>query len=120
MQEGKIIVEHRTHPRIQEQIHIDYCLFEEPMPVQAQNNKNSLGLNMSFGGIYLKGVQDLKAGNIIRLNLTLPSQKETIPAFAEVVRISGQGAGIRFLVMAEDDEKTLNAHLSKKLADNSG
>lgn len=79
--------------------------------------------NLSKGGAFLSGRQNLKVGDRFPIEFVLPDNKTTVSCMSEVVwkkkydqdgLQSAEGLGIKFVDMAPDQEKVIGDWVNKE------
>lgn len=118
MPEGKMSVERRANPRVSIKIPIKYRLEDNSSVLRGieewrQTEKNGYTLDMSTGGMHIAVDQPLKVGEIIKFDVYLLDPSNVVSIYAEVIRVSKEGAGLHFLMMKNNDMETLKAFLDK-------
>ena len=58
--------------------------------------------DVSSSGVYIKTPRNLFAGQEIAMTFTFPQAQKTIMATGEIVRISYDGAGVKFTIFFND------------------
>lgn len=117
MPEGKMSVEKRAFPRIAVKIPVKYRVVEEGKEAKdiqdwRRSELNAYTLDVSLGGLHLVLDQPLKVGEIMNLDLFLLDDKtKTLRVYAEVAWSNQDGAGLKFLMMKESDQRALKAFL---------
>ena len=76
--------------------------------------------DMSIGGMFIRTVKPLPAGEVFTLKLTLPKTAQPIKIGCEVAwtrkesKAEPPGMGVRFVQISEADQHRLKAELAKK------
>ena len=72
--------------------------------------------NVSEGGMAIRAVAPLSRGDSAKLFLSLPDNRGTLEAKAELVWVDGNGrAGVRFTEVAKDSRKILDQWLEEEI-----
>ncbi|HTC20894.1 MAG TPA: PilZ domain-containing protein, partial [bacterium] len=107
MKETKSFLKHRAHSRAKVKIPVQLWAVDDPKESQKLRGQIALAKDLSLEGLYIKTGQALKVWDVVRLEVYLPKKTKYIYAFAEVVRIDAKGAGLRLLLMPEEDKDAL-------------
>lgn len=110
--------EKRAYPRIALEIPLKCRLMEgvrDAESISEMRNKaiHSTSVDVSLGGMYIRMEQTLSVGTILALDFSFPDKSASLSAFAEVVRVNKEGAGVHFLALKEEGMETLKATLAK-------
>lgn len=111
----KSIIEKRAQSRLPVKLPIQYRLLDNPEQVEKYRGKVALGKDLSQDGLFLKISPDksLQTGEVIRLDITLPEIAKHLFAFAEVMWVNRLGAGVRLMLMPDEDRQYLNSYLDQ-------
>lgn len=112
MTENKTFVEKRVQPRTQATIPVQYRLVEDPKELEDLEDRRVQTQDVSLEGVFIKTADPLKAEDVVRLDISIPEKNATLFAFAQVVRVNGNGAGLRLMLMAEEDKSSLKDYLA--------
>jgi c-di-GMP-binding flagellar brake protein YcgR len=117
MPESEIYSERRKFKRVRSQVSVSYKIVSLPDEIEdikkQAERKITESANISIGGIQLLDEVELKPEQILRLEFAVAGRKEPIVTFAEVRwtardnNIKKYRIGIEFLVLKEEDRKTL-------------
>ncbi len=118
MQDANLFMERRVSPRIKVNIPVKYRLVEDKKEIatvfeQRKKERNAHALDLSLGGMHIFADQELKEGDILNFEISLPGLSETLSAFAEVVWANKTDGGLHFLEMKEVDLSVLKAYLHR-------
>jgi ActR/RegA family two-component response regulator len=75
-------------------------------------------VNISEGGMAVRTLVPLSAGEEVRVQFTLPDHKDTFLAESRICWWKGSHLGIRFVSLAPEHKSRLQAWLSRKLEEN--
>ena len=78
-------------------------------------NQKAVMLNLSQGGVALRGVPGLAAHHHVFLRFSLPGESHCIEAQAETTWSRGERAGVRFLKLSAGSQKRLELWLGLRL-----
>ncbi len=111
------ILEKRTQSRLPVKLPIQYRLLDNPEPVEKFKGKVALAKDLSLDGIFLKIAPDkaIRAGEVVRLDITLPEISKHLFAFGEVVWVNRLGAGVHLMLMPDEDRQFLKSYLDQIL-----
>jgi transcriptional regulator with XRE-family HTH domain len=118
MIQGTMLMEKRAYPRTQVKVPVEYLLvkddeeFEDGIDWRTKE-KRAQTVDMSLGGMYVLADQKLLAGSILRVHFSLPAISKRLNFYAEVVWANELGAGLRFLMLKNEDVKILKEFLSE-------
>lgn len=112
MVEAQTFLERRAHLRAPIKIPVSYRLVEDPLEIENLKKRNADTRDLSLEGMYIQGGQ-MKVGDVIRLDISIPGKTDSLFAFAEVVRTEKTGAGLHLMIMESEDKETLKAYLDK-------
>jgi hypothetical protein len=113
MPQNASFLEKRTHSRIKVKIPVSYRLVEDKKELEKARGPRALAKDLSLNGMFIKTDKPMKMGDILRLDISAPDNKlKHFFAFAEVVRITGAGSGIKLLLMSEEDKSGLKEYLN--------
>jgi Tfp pilus assembly protein PilZ len=118
MPEAYLLKERRVHPRLAVEIPIIFRVLDDQEEINNTMEwhnyiKHRHTMDVSLGGMFIAVDQPLREGNILNLEISIPDTPDKLKAMAEVVWSSETGGGIRFLIMSEDDMKSLKTYLDK-------
>lgn len=111
----KSIIEKRNQSRLPVKLPIQYRLLDNPEQTEKYRGKVALGKDLSHDGLFLKIAPDksLQTGEVIRLDITLPEIAKHLFAFGEIMWVNRLGAGVRLMLMPDEDRKYLNSYLDQ-------
>ncbi|HJT25490.1 MAG TPA: PilZ domain-containing protein [bacterium] len=111
----KSIIEKRTHSRLSVQLPIQYRLLNTSDSTERYKGRVALGKDLSQEGIFLKIAPDkeVQAGEVVRLDITLPEIAKHLFAFGEIIWVNRLGAGVRLMLMPDEDRQYLNSYLDQ-------
>ena len=118
MPEANISMERRETPRISVKIPVKYRLEDDKEVLKTikewrQSEKNAYTLDVSLGGMSIVVDQPLSKGDILCFEIYLLDQKNVVTVYAEVKWTQKKEAGLRFLMMRDNDMEALRAFLGK-------
>jgi len=114
MAENKTFLEKRVQSRIPVKIPVQIRRVEDPTELKKLRGQTALAKDLSLDGMYIKTDKSVKVGDIFRLDISIPEKpKRQLFAFAEVVWIKQTGAGLKLLLMPEEDKESLRGYLDK-------
>jgi len=112
MQQTASFLEKREHSRIKVKIPVNYKLVEDKKELEKVRGRHALAKDLSLNGMFMKTDKSVKTGDVFSLDISIPDQKvKHFFAFAEVVRITNSGAGVKLLLMPEEDKTALKEYL---------
>jgi hypothetical protein len=116
MLEARVFVEKRAYPRVPVQIRVKYRLVTEPREVERilmrrDGDRDALTGDLSLGGMFIMAGHELKAGNILRLYISLKDKSKMLAPVAEVVWFNGESGGLRFVSMRREEKEMLREFL---------
>jgi c-di-GMP-binding flagellar brake protein YcgR len=112
MQQTASFLEKREHSRIKVKIPVNYKLIEDKKELEKVRGRHALAKDLSLNGMFMKTDKAVRLGDIFSLDISVPDKKlKHFFAFAEVVRITGSGAGVKLLLMPEEDKTALKEYL---------
>ncbi|HEY5038995.1 MAG TPA: PilZ domain-containing protein [bacterium] len=118
MPEANIFFEKRADQRISVKIPVKYRLVEELQGIQSilESKKtitNTESLDISLSGTYIVTEQKLDIGTILNIEISIQNTSRTIFSAAEVVWSKESGAGLRFILLKDDDLKALRVFIEE-------
>jgi hypothetical protein len=117
MIENEAFLEKRSHSRIPVKIPVQFGLVEDPVELEKLKSRTALAKDLSLDGMFIKTDKKVKAGDVFRLNISLPEKSKHLFAFAEAVWANETGAGLRLMLMAVEDRDDLKGYLDQALSD---
>jgi hypothetical protein len=117
MLKSKTGKEKRKSPRVAIKIPVIYRLEENilsPVPAEKwrQAQQNAYTLDMSLEGMSLAVDLPLEVGSVIPLNVFLLDKIRLVKAYAQVKWFKSRCAGLRFLLMGEEEREALKCFLA--------
>lgn len=113
MQQKHANLEKRTNSRVKVKIPVSYRLVEDKKELEKVRGHRALMKDLSLNGMFIKTGKNVKKGDVIGLDISKPDNKlKHFFAFAEVVRITRAGSGIKLLLMSEEDKSGLKEYLN--------
>ncbi len=113
MSESKSFLERRLQSRVRVKIPVHYTLVENKKVLAKVRGLHALAKDLSLSGMFVKTDKPVAVGDVLRLDISIPGKKiKHYFAFAEVVRASKSGAGIKLLLMPEEDKSGLREYLA--------
>ncbi len=118
MEDGKIFIEKRAHPRVRVDLPVKYCLVNDKTEADAirefgKKDLFALVRDISLGGMQISTEHPLKEGDVLAFEITLPGRAQPLVASAEVVWMNGNIGGLHFLIISEEDQTALQAYLKR-------
>jgi hypothetical protein len=118
MEDGKMFIERRAHPRFQVDFPVKYCFVNDPGEVEAirdfgKKDVFALIRDISLSGMKVEVKETMKVGDVLAFEIPLPGGAAPILASAEVVWTEGNIGGLHFLIISEEDITALKAYLKK-------
>jgi len=110
MRDPKGFSERRANSRMQSRIPVSFSRVEDPKLVEDLKGKAGQAQDLSLDGIYIK-TDKAKVGDVVRIDIPVPDKKGSLFAFAEVVRVDETGAGLRLMLMEDEDRQSLRDFL---------
>ena len=110
----KSFLERRGRSRTPVRIPVQFQQVEDPAELEKLRAQPALAKDLSLDGMYIKTAMGMKPGDVFRLDISIPEKsKGQLFAFAEVAWANPEGAGLRLLLMADEDRESLKAYLEK-------
>jgi hypothetical protein len=118
MEDGKMFIERRAHPRFQVHFPVKYCSVNDKSEIEAirefgKKEVFALARDISLSGMRIAVEQPVKEGDILAFEIPLPGGAPPILASAEVVWVNGNTGGLHFLIISDEDVAALKAYLKK-------
>ncbi len=118
MPDAKLSMERRTTPRVSIKVPVKYRLEKEKKVLRTieewrHSELNCFTLDMSLGGMSVVVDQPLSVGEVLCFELYLLDEKASVTIYAEVMWANNMGAGLRFLMMKDEEMRCLRAFLEK-------
>ena len=118
MEDAKMFIDRRAHPRYQVQFPVKYCFVRDKNEINAiqefsKKDVVAVTRDISLGGMQIALEQPLQAGDILAFEIPLPGGSPPLSACAEVVWTNGNIGGLHFLILGEEDLTVLKAYLKK-------
>jgi len=112
MAESAGFIEKRANSRVQVKIPVQYRLVDDEKELEKVRGRHALAKDLSLNGMFIKTDKGVSKGDVFALDVSMPDKKSKhVFAFAEVVRITNKGAGIKLLLMPEEDKSALQEYL---------
>ncbi|HXL72357.1 MAG TPA: PilZ domain-containing protein [bacterium] len=111
-------LEKRVSSRIKVKIPVQCRLIEDKTELAKMRGHHALAKDLSLGGLFIKTVVPMKEGDIygLEISMTIPRSIHVF-AFAEVVRAMKTGAGIKLLLLADEDHAALKEFLENSVTE---
>ncbi|HVM33490.1 MAG TPA: PilZ domain-containing protein [bacterium] len=112
-------LEHRSHRRVDVKVAIQFQILEDKKAMDKLKSEKGVTKDISLEGLFLRTAQDIKPGDVFRLEIPLPGQKRPLFAFAEVVWVKEgkmffkNDAGLKLMMMPVEDQEALKAYLDQ-------
>ena len=105
---GMMLQERRRYQRLpsNQVVHLSY---------DSVLNQKAVMLNLSQGGVALRGVSGLPARHPVLLRFSLPGETHSIEAQAETTWSTGERVGVKFLKLSANSQKRLDLWLGLRL-----
>lgn len=118
MPEANLSIERRATPRISVKIPVKYRLEDGKEVLKTidewrKTERNAYTLDLSLGGMRIVVDQPLSVGDILQFELFILDKVNRAAVYAEVKWVNEMGAGLRFLMMPEEELEALKAFLDK-------
>ncbi len=118
MPKAKMTVERRGNPRFAIKIPIKYRLEQNKKVLKKiddwrKTEKNAYTLDMSLGGMRIAVDHPLKVGDVLQFEIYLLDKANVVSVYANVIRADKESAGLKFLMMKDDQRKALKDFLGK-------
>ncbi len=116
MEDGKMFIERRVHPRFLINIPVKFCRVDDQNEIDtirefSKKDMFALVRDISLGGMQIEVKQPLNVWDVLAFEITLPGNAQPLIASAEVVWVDGNRAGLHFLIISEEDTTALKAYL---------
>ena len=108
----KVFMERRANSRAQSRVPVNYSPVNDPQILKDLKGKAWQARDLSLDGIFIKTDQ-AKVGDVVRIEIPVLDKKRTLFAFAEVVRVDETGAGLRLMLMEDEDRQSLKDYLEQ-------
>ena len=105
---GMMLQERRRYQRLASN-HVVHLSYDSVL------NQKAVMLNLSQGGVALRGVSGLPVRHPVFLRFSLPGETHSIEAQAETTWSSGERVGVRFLKLSANSQKRLDLWLGLRL-----
>lgn len=118
MPKAKITIERRENPRFAIKIPIKYRLEQNKKVLKKiedwrQTEKNAFTLDMSLGGMRIAVDQPLTVGDVLQFDIYLLDKSNVVSVYANVIRTDKLNAGLKFLMMKDEEREALKTFLGK-------
>ena len=118
MPKAKMTMERRGTPRFTIKIPIKFRLEQNKKVLKKiedwrQTEKNAYTLDMSMGGMRIAVDQPLTLGDVLQFDIYLLDKSNVVSVYANVVRSDKTSAGLKFLMMKDDEREALREFLGK-------
>lgn len=118
MPEANMFMEKRVYPRISVKLPVKFRLADNKAELQSieewrKTERHSEGMDMSLGGMYVVLDKKILVGSLLCFDLDLPNIPKHLTGYAEAVWANEMGAGLRFLMIENDDLEGLKDFLDK-------
>jgi|SRR5581483_8786 len=115
MAEANLSFNKRAFPRIPAHIPVTFMVMNEHKELKSirellEKTKVTQTLDASLGGLAINGNQGLTVGDLVTIKMTIPAYPKPISAFAEVVWVKPDSAGLRFSSIIDEGIKYLEAY----------
>lgn len=111
-------MERRGNPRFTIKIPIKFRLEQNKKVLKKiedwrQTEKNAYTLDISGGGMRIAVDQPLTVGDVLQFDIYLLDKSNVVSVYANVIRADKISAGLKFLMMKDDEMETLKNFLGK-------
>ena len=111
-------MEKRGTPRFAIKVPIKYRLEQNKKVLQKiedwrQTEKNAFTLDVSLGGMRIAVDQPLTLGDVLQFDIYLLDKSNVVSVYANVIRADKTSAGLKFLMMKDDERDALKNFLGK-------
>ncbi|MGH7738530.1 MAG: PilZ domain-containing protein [bacterium] len=119
MSKSQAFLEHRVHHRVSVKVPVQFHVLEKKEELAGLQNMKGVTKDLSLQGLYLRTAQEIKPGDVFRLDIPLPDLKRQLFAYAEVVWVKPgklffkNDAGLKLMLMPVEDQEALKAYLEK-------
>ena len=118
MPKAKLLIEKRGNTRFSIKIPIKYRLEQNKKVLKKiedwrQSEKNAYTLDMSMGGMQIAVDQPLTVGDVLQFDIYLLDKSNVVRVYANVIRADKISAGLKFLMMKDDEREALKNFLGK-------
>lgn len=118
MSEKKSYLEKRVNPRKSVKVPVQFKLVKDKTELKKLKGHTALAKDLSLEGMYIKTEDTVKKGDVYRLEISIPEKpRRQLFAFAEVVWVKEKGAGLKLLLMPQEDRDDLKHYLERPSAD---
>ncbi len=117
MTKSQAFLEHRAHQRVSVKVPIQFQILEKREAMDKLQNVKGITKDISLEGLFLRTAQDVKPGDVFRLEIPLPHQRRSLFAYAEVVWVKEgkmffkNDVGLKLMLMPVEDQEALKAYL---------
>ncbi len=122
MTKSEAFLEHRAHHRVSVKVPIQFQILEKREAMDKLQNVKGITKDISLEGLFLRTAQDIKPGDVFRLEIPLPHQRRSLFAYAEVVWVKEgkmffkNDVGLKLMLMPVEDQEALKAYLAQASA----
>ncbi|MCD4813839.1 PilZ domain-containing protein [bacterium] len=132
MEKASLSFDKRKHPRIKVTIPIQYKVINETEEAASILEEKKMSLagdskNVSAEGLFLVSERLLEKGDILKIEVVLPTAAKPVRAFSEVIWVSDHsvpdgvhGAGIYFMALRDEDADVIGQFIADSLKKNPG
>jgi hypothetical protein len=113
MADANAFLEKRGNSRLAVKIPVQFRLVEDRKELDGLKGHTALAKDISLDGLYINSPKSVNIGDIFRLDISVPEKSKHLFAFAEVVWVNPKGAGLKLLLMPNEDKDDLKAYLKK-------
>ncbi|NTV51688.1 MAG: PilZ domain-containing protein [Candidatus Firestonebacteria bacterium] len=126
MENASLSFDKRKHPRIKVNIPVKYKVINQTEEAMAllehkRSPMDASSVDVSAEGLCLLTPHELSRGDILKIEVNLPSESQALRAFSEVVWTTPQeqgshAAGIFFMALREEDADKIKRFVETTLA----
>ena len=118
MNEAQLSMDRRTNPRVTTQIPVKFRLENNKKVLKSIEDWRKSEQNVHTFGVSREGMsidveQPLKLGQILQFEVALPDHAKPLTLYAEVRWTEEHAAGLRFVLINNEDLESLKTHLGK-------
>ncbi len=118
MREANLSMERRTSPRVSIKTPVKYRLEEDQKIFRTieewrNSGQNATALDLSLEGMCIVVDKPIRVGEVLCLEIHCLSEDKTLTVYASVRWANCKGAGLRFLMMKDDEVDCLKSLLER-------
>ncbi len=118
MPKVKLTLEKRGHQRFSIKIPLKFHLEKNKKILKGiedwrRTENNAYTLDMSLGGMRIAVDHPLKVGDVLQFDIYLLDKSNAVNVYASVIRADKNSAGLKFLMIKDDEREALKDFLGK-------